>query len=154
MYATDLHEHKEVNCGRGSVVKIEVGSTYVQVQQPLIVREQPLVQQQPVVQEPALRTPNQRPALRILEQNPKLYILLYQDGEMETPRASRPGVPLWNYGDGRFMQERAVVVFCIYDDRTFETLRANQELPVYYGDGSNNRGRRQRRWQPNERHHE
>jgi hypothetical protein len=153
MYATDLHKHKEVNCGRGSVVKIEVGSMYVQVQQPPIVWEQPLVQQQPVVQEPALRTPNQRPALRILEENPKLYILLYRDGEMATPRASRPGVPLWNYGGGRFMQERAVTVFCVYDD-TFETLTANQELPVYYGDGSNNRGRRQRRWHPNERHHE
>jgi hypothetical protein len=35
----------------GSVFKIEAGSMDVQVQQPLTVREQPLVQQQPVVQE-------------------------------------------------------------------------------------------------------
>ena len=79
----------------GSVFKIEAGFMDVQVQQPLIVQEQLLVQQQPAVQEPALRTPDQRPALRIFVGKPKLYILLYQDGEMETLTASRPGLKLW-----------------------------------------------------------
>jgi hypothetical protein len=80
----------------GSVVKIEVGSTDVSGSAATDSAVQPLVQQQPVVQETALRTPDQRPGLRIFKENQKLYIPLYQDGEMETLRASRPGVPLWN----------------------------------------------------------
>jgi hypothetical protein len=78
--------------------------------------------------------------MQIFEENPKLDMLLYQDAEMKTLRFSRPGVPLRNYGDGRFMQERAVTVFCVYDDGTFE-MRA---ITFYYGGGGNNRGRRQR----------
>jgi len=83
-----------ININRRTVVKIEAGSMDVQVQQPPILREQPLVQQQPVVQEPALQTTDQQPPLRIFEENLKLYILLYQEGDVETLRASRLGVTL------------------------------------------------------------
>ena len=85
MYAPDLHKHKRMNYG-------QVGGRFYGCSGSTATNwwEQPLVQQQPVVQEPALRTSDQRPALRIFEQNPKLYKLLYLDGEMETLRASRP----------------------------------------------------------------
>jgi hypothetical protein len=59
---------------------------------------------------------------------------------METLRASRLGVPLRNYRDGRSMQDRAVTVFCVYDDGTFEIIAKTSSC----GGGSINRGWRQR----------